>query len=115
MYQILLKNKNDPTTIAISDFGLSKFATPHEILLKGCGTRAYAAPEVLTGIYGPGYTSSCDMWSLGIIIHALFVAKLPFFTTDPSRVSLIVEKSKLLKMRCSQIKTPNLFVFSWRK
>ena len=39
--------ETDPTHIIIADFGLSKFAMPHERLQMAVGTIAYVSPEVL--------------------------------------------------------------------
>jgi len=44
---ILMVDFEEDTNIVISDFGLSKFASPTEVMNMPCGTLAYAAPEVL--------------------------------------------------------------------
>jgi serine/threonine protein kinase len=61
--------------VMIADFGLSKFSSPSEVMNVPCGTLAYVAPEVLRLL---GYSSSVDVWSLGVIAYALVRAKLPF-------------------------------------
>ena len=40
-----------------------------------CGTIAYVAPEVLRR---NGYSQEVDIWSVGIIAHALTTRKLPY-------------------------------------
>lgn len=40
-----------------------------------CGTVAYAAPEVLKR---EGYSMQVDIWSTGIIGHAMLTQKLPW-------------------------------------
>lgn len=71
---ILMKG-DDETDIVIADFGLSKFAMPHERLQLACGTVAYVAPEVLRL---RGYDRKCDLWSVGIILYLMLRGKLPF-------------------------------------
>ena len=56
------------STIKVTDFGLSKIAVPHEIMMESCGTPAYVAPEVL---HKKGYCREVDMWSAGVIFYTL--------------------------------------------
>merc|ERR1712083_1161410 len=72
---ILIADGQDETQIVIADFGLSKFAMPHERLQLACGTVAYVAPEVLRL---RGYDKKCDLWSVGIILYLMLRGKLPF-------------------------------------
>lgn len=59
----------------IADFGLSKFASPSEVMKIACGTLCYVAPEVLKLT---GYGFSVDIWSLGVIMYLLLRGRLPF-------------------------------------
>eukprot|EP01084_Bolivina_argentea_P028721 53343_1 len=75
---ILCLDETDDTQIVISDFGLSKFATP--LMQRGgmtmpCGTLCYVAPEVLTKT---AYGKKVDVWSIGCIMHLLLRGVLPF-------------------------------------
>jgi serine/threonine protein kinase len=72
---ILCLDEFDDTKIMISDFGLSKFATPAELMKIACGTLCYVAPEVLKLT---GYSFSVDVWSIGVIMYLLLRGRLPF-------------------------------------
>ena len=63
----------------IVDFGLTKLIGPSESTNEPFGTLGYIAPEVLTK---QNYTFSCDLWSLGCILHSLLGGNLPFDHTD---------------------------------
>ncbi len=72
---IMMGSRERDDDIVIGDFGLSKFAAPHEIMNLPCGTLAYVAPEVLTM---KGYGQKVDIWSVGVITYLLLVGRLPF-------------------------------------
>jgi len=72
---ILMKNDADDTDFVIADFGLSKFASPHEVMNLPCGTITYVAPEVLKL---RGYGKSVDVWSTGVIAFVIIRGRLPF-------------------------------------
>jgi serine/threonine protein kinase len=57
------------------DFGLAKILGPNELTNETFGTIGYCAPEVLKKDY---YSYSCDLWSLGCLIYAMFCGYLPF-------------------------------------
>ena len=65
--------------LKISDFG---FARQHESkqLETYCGSFAYAAPEVILG--EPYNGEYADVWSMGVILYAMIVGRLPFRDTD---------------------------------
>ena len=46
------------------------------------GTPHYIAPEVITG---KGYSFSCDLWSIGVILYEIISCELPFgeHASDP--------------------------------
>ena len=69
--------------VKITDFGLSKFTKPGQILNDSCGTLAYVAPEVLSKI---GYGNKVDIWSIGIIFHLLISGTLPFDSKNKKAV-----------------------------
>ena len=74
-----------PTDVVITDFGLSKFAAPHEAMKAACGTLSYVAPEVLRM---EGYGKEVDLWSTGVIMFLILRAKLPFYDNTKNRVKL---------------------------
>lgn len=80
---LLLVKPKDPTEIVITDFGLSKFAAPHEAMKAACGTLSYVAPEVLKM---EGYGKEVDLWSVGIILFLVLRAKLPFHDQTKNKI-----------------------------
>lgn len=70
---ILLDEHNEP---AICDFGVSRRMTDGEVIHEQCGTPAYIAPEIITG---DGYSGlKADVWSMGIMLFAMLIGKMPF-------------------------------------
>ncbi|OHT09242.1 CAMK family protein kinase [Tritrichomonas foetus] len=69
---ILLDKDNN---IRLIDFGFSKFFSDNQLFESVCGSPAYVAPEIVTG---QKYTEIADIWSLGIILYAMVVGRLPF-------------------------------------
>ena len=65
------------TNVKIADFGLSTFCLPNtrDKFFEKCGTPCYAAPEILRG---DGYTSKCDIFSLGSIFFNLVTGRFIF-------------------------------------
>ena len=52
----------------IIDFGLAKVVIPGKKINESCGTPIYVAPEIFKNL---GYSKEVDIWSIGIIAHAL--------------------------------------------
>jgi serine/threonine protein kinase len=63
--------------VKIADFGLSTFGpiNTRDKMFEKCGTPCYAAPEILRG---EGYTSKCDIFSLGSIFFNLVSGRYLF-------------------------------------
>lgn len=77
---ILLREKEEPSEIVISDFGLSKFIPEDgHLLMTACGSPQYVAPEVLLG---KGYDAAVDVWSGGVIAYCLLAGYTPFYGDD---------------------------------
>ncbi|XP_052240653.1 hormonally up-regulated neu tumor-associated kinase homolog A-like isoform X2 [Dreissena polymorpha] len=62
-------------TVTIIDFGLSACARHGDVMRTQCGSPAYAAPEVFVG---EPYTSSVDVWSLGVMMYLMLTGSHPF-------------------------------------
>ncbi|XP_041011645.1 serine/threonine-protein kinase PEPKR2-like isoform X1 [Juglans microcarpa x Juglans regia] len=58
----------------LADFGLAVRVSNGQSLAGVVGSPAYVAPEVLIG----DYSEKVDIWSAGILLHALLVGMLPF-------------------------------------
>ena len=69
----LLIDKN--YKLKISDFGFSTQIS-HKRCDTYCGSLAYAAPEVIDG--KPYIATFSDIWSMGIVLYAMVIGKLPF-------------------------------------
>ncbi|WCJ18819.1 Calcium-dependent protein kinase family protein [Euphorbia peplus] len=58
----------------LADFGLAVRTTNGQKLTGLVGSPAYVAPEILSG----DYSDKVDIWSAGVLLHALLVGILPF-------------------------------------
>jgi len=78
----LLDGNPDAPKVKLCDFGYSKYI-PYSVAKSKVGTPAYIAPEVV-GATGPQYSGeAADVWSLGVMLHAMLVGRYPF--NDPQK------------------------------
>ncbi|KAL0218020.1 hypothetical protein RCL1_008868 [Eukaryota sp. TZLM3-RCL] len=61
--------------VKLIDLGLANVFAPNHLLSSACGSPAYAAPEIISGLK---YGKACDFWSLGVTFFALLNGYLPF-------------------------------------
>jgi serine/threonine protein kinase len=61
------------------DFGLSTILLNGQTSKDRFGTLVYSSPEILLGLE---HSLATDVWSLGILLHMLFVGIFPFLTLD---------------------------------
>jgi calcium-dependent protein kinase len=73
----LVYDKTGSTHLKLIDFGASGIWDPgsRKYLRDFVGTPEYAAPEIL---FDRGYTSQCDLWSLGVVGYCLLTGTMPF-------------------------------------
>lgn len=64
-------------SLKLGDFGFARTIEGDQLSSTFCGSTVYAAPEILASKedYNAFYS---DIWSCGIILYAMFTAKLPF-------------------------------------
>mmetsp|Transcript_38038 Transcript_38038/g.118151 ORF Transcript_38038/g.118151 Transcript_38038/m.118151 type:complete len:467 (+) Transcript_38038:3-1403(+) len=69
-----LYSGKDKAALKLIDFGFAKVWDGDAKMLAACGTPDYVGPEVLGR---EGYTSKCDLWSLGVIVFMLLSGRAP--------------------------------------
>ncbi|CAN4111951.1 unnamed protein product [Withania somnifera] len=77
--------------VKVSDFGLAVRISHGQSLTGIVGSPAYVAPEVLLG----DYTEKVDIWSVGVLLHALLVGLLPFQGDSLGSIFSAIKEEKL--------------------
>nr|AMY26492.1 testis-specific serine/threonine kinase [Atrina pectinata] len=62
--------------IKICDFGFVKEDSTRELSKTYCGSKSYAAPEILKG--EPYDPRKADIWAIGVILYIFVTGKMPF-------------------------------------
>jgi calcium-dependent protein kinase len=75
----LYESRSEDASLKVIDFGFAKVWDPARLMQASCGSIAYVSPDVL---HGHGYTSKCDLWSLGVITFMLLSGYPPFHGSD---------------------------------
>ena len=85
--------------LKLIDFGLSHVLVHDgERMRDRVGTLTYMAPEVLNGSRsssGGGYTTACDMWSLGVVAYMLLSGRRPFHHQDREEKKRLVREGRV--------------------
>jgi calcium-dependent protein kinase len=76
---IMYESKAPDSPVKVIDFGFAKVWDSDRLMQASCGSVAYVSPDVLCG---HGYTSQCDLWSLGVIVFMLLAGYPPFHGSD---------------------------------
>ncbi|EAS02000.2 Serine/Threonine kinase domain protein (macronuclear) [Tetrahymena thermophila SB210] len=78
---IMFKRKENLDELVIVDFGLAEFENEPQYLFSKCGTPGYVAPEVANykEELQNRYTTKCDMFSVGVILHTLLYHSSVFY------------------------------------
>lgn len=80
MENILLSDLTADAKVRLADFGSAfKLSSSHDTTDFRVGTPGYIAPEVIKGQH---YSYSCDLWSIGCLLHVLLAAVPPFWDND---------------------------------
>ncbi|XP_027330470.1 serine/threonine-protein kinase PEPKR2-like [Abrus precatorius] len=77
--------------IKLADFGLAMRISEGQNLTGLAGSPAYVAPEVLLG----RYSEKVDIWSAGVLLHAMLVGSLPFKGDSQEAVFEAIKNVKL--------------------
>jgi calcium/calmodulin-dependent protein kinase I len=80
---LLLATPECNATIKIADFGFARRVHTPKSLTSRCGTPSYVAPEILKQI---PHDTSCDMWSVGVILYVLLCGSTPFMDDNQERM-----------------------------
>ncbi|CAL5336795.1 unnamed protein product [Camellia sinensis] len=88
---LFVKHCHEMGVIKLADFGLAMRIANGQRLTGLAGSPAYVAPEVLLG----NYSERVDMWSAGVLLHALLTGLLPFQVDSVEAVFEAIKNMKL--------------------
>lgn len=84
---LLVSNLRSELFVKVCDFGLSRRCIKNQPCYTIVGTFQYMAPEMhrlrrCSPTCGVGYSFAIDLWSLGILLYAMYTVSLPFEEMD---------------------------------
>mmetsp|Transcript_110206 Transcript_110206/g.310828 ORF Transcript_110206/g.310828 Transcript_110206/m.310828 type:complete len:569 (+) Transcript_110206:58-1764(+) len=82
---------DDPndTNVKVIDWGVG-FHFGFSRMQTEVGSATYMAPEVLGAFSGEGgYSSACDLWSLGVLTYIMLCGKPPFYGTTSEQLDMM--------------------------
>jgi serine/threonine protein kinase len=83
------------SNIKVIDFGLGNTSAADRLLLTGCGSLGYAAPEMLLNEPYSGFKA--DHWSLGVILFSMLCGYLPYGeAATPKEQQLLLTNAEAL-------------------
>lgn len=94
----------DRWTAKLADLGVAReMAAEDEVLTSLYGTPLYLAPE-LCGPGRPRYSSSADLWSVGVVMYEMAALRPPFTGSNMFEVAMAVRRGKYpsLPSTCSR-------------
>merc|ERR1719181_2509026 len=56
------------------------------------GSLTYSAPEVITSHSSKGYSSACDLWSLGVLAYVMLCGLPPFRGTEHQHLEAAMQE-----------------------
>jgi len=90
--------------LKLSDFGLAKqYQDSSELASTICGSPLYMAPELL---HQKKYSTTCDVWSLGIVLYEMLFQKVPFEANTFQELKTNIQKSIRLDSNMNHISAP---------
>lgn len=88
----LFDNKSEEAHLKLIDFGCSRFLNNSQKKMKKLvGTLFYMAPELLE----QSYDKKIDVWSLGVILHAMLSGSVPFIGNNAEEIRTSILNSPL--------------------
>eukprot|EP00467_Chlorarachnion_reptans_P008649 CAMPEP_0114490666 /NCGR_PEP_ID=MMETSP0109-20121206/2570_1 /TAXON_ID=29199 /ORGANISM="Chlorarachnion reptans, Strain CCCM449" /LENGTH=446 /DNA_ID=CAMNT_0001667311 /DNA_START=249 /DNA_END=1586 /DNA_ORIENTATION=+ len=82
MFARSAEDSEDMSSLKLLDFGFAAYLSPDGYTSSSRGTPSYMAPEVVfkhPKTHKVAYGSSCDMWSLGVVMFELLAGRSPFY------------------------------------
>jgi len=97
-----LYEKKSSDHLKLIDFGLAQFVDQDEKMTEACGSISYVAPEVLRR----SYTKKADLWSIGVIVHALLTGRMLFSGSDDLVLQKILKGTPEYSTRFAKLSEP---------